>query len=134
MFEWKIFSGHTPQQLFQETLKLMEIDLWVQPKNFEDRTIFLSMYNDIDWTAKDNASICDQKSSEVSEYSAKFPRGSLDFLMSWKRNMVRDVRIQTRRGLESNSMKNDAELRGERAPSVQGNQSINKRSIEKCGN
>ena len=40
----------------------------------------MSMYNDIDRTAKNNASISDKNSSEASEYSKKFPVGHWIFL------------------------------------------------------
>ena len=48
-----------------------------------------------------------------------------------RKKTVRDARMRTLRRLESNSTQNDAELRGERAPVVQKNKSVSKRSIEK---
>ena len=36
-----------------------ENEFRIQPQDFEDRIIFLSMYNDIDWATKNNASICE---------------------------------------------------------------------------
>ena len=89
----------------------MDVALWIRQKCI----VFMSMYNDIDWTAKDNASICDQNSSEVSEYAAKFPVGHWTVLCLGSEKMIRDALIQTRRGLDSNGTKNDAELRGVRA-------------------
>ena len=52
--------------VLQEIEKL-KIELRIPPQDFEDRIIFRSMYNDIDRTAKNNASIFDNNSSEVSE-------------------------------------------------------------------
>ena len=64
VFEWKIFPGHTAAQLLQEVQKLMEDELKIHPQNFENRSTLMSMYNDIDWTMKDNRSLCVVKHHE----------------------------------------------------------------------
>ena len=71
------FSQGTQQHSFSKKAKnLMEDELQIQPQNVEDRILFMSMYNDIDWTAKDNRSLCEKHSSRVSEYARQSPMGS----------------------------------------------------------
>ena len=50
-FEWYIFPGHTTLQILQEIQHRMEV-CQTSPKEFEDRLIFRSMFNNIDWTEK----------------------------------------------------------------------------------
>ena len=45
-FEWNIFLGHT-----------------------KDRIIFMSMFNDIDWTEKENHNECFSNSEKVKNYA-----------------------------------------------------------------
>ena len=52
----------------------------IQPHDFKDRIVFMSMYNDIDWTKKDNRDTCYPNSSRVSEYAFRFPAGDRTFL------------------------------------------------------
>ena len=52
-FEWNIFPGFTSLQILQE----IQDDLQKrnsEPEKFTDRIIFMSMFNDIDWTRKGN--------------------------------------------------------------------------------
>ena len=80
VFEWEIFPGHTTTQLLEKSQNLMEDELQIQPQNVEDRILFMSMYSDIDWTAKDNRSLCEKHSSRVSEYARQSPMGRWTFL------------------------------------------------------
>ena len=57
VFEWKIFPGHTTLKLFREVQNMVEKD-HIQPEDFKDRIIFMSMYNDIVWGQKGNENIC----------------------------------------------------------------------------
>ena len=75
VLEWNIFPGPTTTQLLQEVQKLMEDGLKIHPQNFEDRIIFVSMYNDTDWSAKNNSSMSDENASRVSDNAKKFPMG-----------------------------------------------------------
>ena len=50
-FEWKIFPRITTLGLLEEIQKLMK-DLQCEPEHFNDRIIFMSMYNDIVWGEK----------------------------------------------------------------------------------
>ena len=94
----------------------MENELRIQPQDFEDRIMLMSMYNDIDWTAKNNASTYDKNSSQSLWVRQEVSRGTLDFPRSWRRRkIVRDARLQNQWRMKSNSRVNDAEFRGERA-------------------
>ena len=53
----------------------MEKELDVQPQNFEDRIIFMSMYNDTDWTRKGNQEVCVNISSRVVDFARNFHKG-----------------------------------------------------------
>ena len=64
VFEWKIFPGHT-MLLLQEHQTMMENEIKVHPRDFKGRIIFMSRYNDIDWTQKNNEDICRQNASCV---------------------------------------------------------------------
>ena len=45
--EWENFPGHTTLQLLREIQTTMEENR-IQPEQFEDRILFMPMYNDID--------------------------------------------------------------------------------------
>ena len=79
VFVWKSFPGHITKQLLQEMQNMIEIELW-RPEDFQGRSMFMSMYNDTDSTAKDTLSMCGNNLSEVSAYAAKFPVGHWTFL------------------------------------------------------
>ena len=73
-FEWKIFPGFTTLGLLEKIQDLMK-DLQCEPEQFNDRIIFMSMYNDITWGEK-----------------GKIPSRSLVFLGTWiRREMVRNL-------------------------------------------
>ena len=57
-----------------------KFELQIQPREFEDRILFISVRNNIDWTAKDNVSRCGENSSQVSDYALKFLTGHWTFL------------------------------------------------------
>ena len=50
-FEWKIFPGITALGLLEKIQKLMT-DPQCETEQFNDRIIFVSMYNDIAWREK----------------------------------------------------------------------------------
>ena len=52
----------------------------INPEQFEDRIIFMSMLNDMDWTEKGNSAQCLSKSEEVKNYATRFLRGHWSFL------------------------------------------------------
>ena len=52
----------------------------IEPDKFTDRIIFMSMFNDIDWTRKGNDGICISNSEKVKEYAKRFLQGHWEFL------------------------------------------------------
>ena len=52
----------------------------INPDQFEGRIIFVSMFNDIDWTQNGHFSECILNAREVSDYAKKFLRGHWSFL------------------------------------------------------
>ena len=52
----------------------------IEPENFEGRMIFMSMFNDIDWTSSGNSERCMSKSEHVKNYAKRFSRGHWTFL------------------------------------------------------
>ena len=80
VFGWTIFLGHTPITACPGHRKDGERrDFKIQPHDFKDRRIFMSMYNDNEWTKKDNRDTCYQNSSHVSEYAPTISCRRLDF-------------------------------------------------------
>ena len=78
-FDWNIFPGLTSLEISQKIRK----DLKVQnnePEKFEDRFIFMSMFNDIDWTRRGNPERCIPNSEQVKNYTKRFSRGLWTFL------------------------------------------------------
>ena len=74
----KISPGITTLRLLEKIQSLMR-DLQCEPEHFNDRIIFMSMYNDIAWQEKGNTERCEYNSQTVTEYG-KFPRGHWFFL------------------------------------------------------
>ena len=73
-FEWNIFPGLASLDIFQKIQKhLQKQD--IEPENFEDRIIFMSMFNDIEWTRRGNSE-CISNSEQVKNYATKFRRGT----------------------------------------------------------
>ena len=78
-FEWNIFPGIITLGLLEKIQSLMR-DLQCDSEHFNDRIIFMSMYNDIAWKEKGNKEICEYISQTVANYVRKFPRGHWSFL------------------------------------------------------
>ena len=77
VFKWKVFPGHTAKQRLQLIRKLMGNELKIQLQDFEGRAIFMSMYNDIDWTAKTEIFL--ENSSLIFDYAMKLPTRTRTF-------------------------------------------------------
>ena len=73
-FEWKIFPGFTTLGILEDIQKFMK-DLQCEPEQFNDRIIFMSMYNDIVWGEKGNTEKCECNSLTVAKYARRVPRG-----------------------------------------------------------
>ena len=64
-------------------LQKIQIDLQernIEPEDFGNRMIFMSMLNDIDWTRKGNGEICLSNSQKVKMYAKRFSQGHWTFL------------------------------------------------------
>ena len=73
----EIFPGFTSWQILQE----IQRDLArknIQPKEFKDRIVFLSMFNDIDGKKSDEN--CTSNAEKVKNYAMKFSQGHWTFL------------------------------------------------------
>ena len=99
-FEWKIFPGFTTMAILNEIQEMMG-QLQREQENFTGRIIFMSMFKDIVWDAKGNDELC------VHTSKTRFPRGHWSFLgPGSEKEVVRNLRMQTRWILESNCGEN----------------------------
>ena len=78
-FEWKKFPGIITFGLLEKIQDLMR-DLQCEPEHFNDRIIFMSMYNDTAWRARGIKERCEYNSQTVANYARRFPRGHWSFL------------------------------------------------------
>ena len=78
-FEWKIFPGARASDILHK----IQADLQgksVTPEKFSDRTIFMSMFNDIELERKDNEDSCALTTRKIKEYASNFNGGHWAFL------------------------------------------------------
>ena len=61
---------HTTVELLKE-IQINMATRGIKPEQFEDRIIFLSMFNDIDWTVKEDSNECFSNSLKVRDYATK---------------------------------------------------------------
>ena len=54
--------------------------LQCEPENFTGRSIFISMFDDIEWGEKGNDEVCVNNSKTIKEYAERFPCGQWSFL------------------------------------------------------
>ena len=66
-FGWKIFPVFTTLDILDEIQKIME-DIQCEPEQFNDRFMFMSMYNDVVWGEKGNTEKCFQKDVEETDF------------------------------------------------------------------
>ena len=65
-----------------EILRQIQKDLsarQIHPEQFEGMILFMSVFNDIDWTRNGNSFECISKSKEVRDYAKRFRRGHWSF-------------------------------------------------------
>ena len=77
-FECDIVQGFSSSQILQEIQqdpKRKSIEL----EEFTDRIIFMSMFNDIDWTKRGNDENCISNAEKVRSYAKKFLQGHWTF-------------------------------------------------------
>ena len=87
-FEWRIFPGFTTCCLLEQIQEFMK-ERRCDPEQSEGRIIFMSMFNDFVWRAKENAEKCKGNSREVANYAlSQISARSLVILGTWirKRN------------------------------------------------
>ena len=58
----------------------------IQPEQFEDRIISVSIYNDNDWTKDGNKQLCVSKCLEVKAYARRFLEAHSSFLGTEKKD------------------------------------------------
>ena len=75
-FKWNIFPGRTSLEKIQKDLQSQN----GEPQHCEERIIFMSMFNDIDWTKRRNSEKCLSNSEQVKNYAKRFSRGHWTFL------------------------------------------------------
>ena len=78
-FEWKNLSGFTTFGILDEVQKMIS-ELKCEPEQLKGRIIFMSMYNDIDWTTRGNKGNCIANALRVIEYVRRFTQGHWSFL------------------------------------------------------
>ena len=78
-FEWNIFPEHTTVEIMREIKTKMTVRK-TRLEEFEDRIIFMSMFNDIDWIENGIYKECFSNSEMMQDYARKFPFGHWSFL------------------------------------------------------
>ena len=78
-FQWNIFPGFSSLQSLQEIQQDLKRKS-IEPEEFKDRIIFMSMFNDIDWTKKGNDEICISNAEKVKNYAMRFLQAHWTFL------------------------------------------------------
>ena len=86
-FEWKNFPGVPTLSMNQEIQKVLK-ETNVQPENFKDQIIFMSMFNDILWKSHDQN--CFSNAEKVKSSAKKFLPG---YWSSWVQGRKRDVMV-----------------------------------------
>ena len=109
-FEWTIFPGITALGLLEMIQKLMT-DLQCEPEHFNDKIIFMSMYNDIAWWCKRKYRTIRIQFTDSCVLRSQIPSRPLVFLEVWIRKaVVRNPHWQTWRILGPNCREHDVEF------------------------
>ena len=82
-FEWNIFPGLTSLEIFQKIQKDLKGQN-IEPEKFEDRTIFMLMFNDIDWTKMGNSKRCIPNSEQVKKFTRRDSREDTGHSLAWE--------------------------------------------------
>ena len=78
-FEWNFFQGLASLVIHQRIQKYLQ-DQNIEPQAFGDRSIFMSMFNDIEWTRRGNADQCISNSEQTKNNAKRFSQGHWTFL------------------------------------------------------
>ena len=62
-------------------IQKMMIESECEPEQFKGRNIFMSMYNDIDWTKRGHKENCIANALRVTEYARRVTQGRWSFLV-----------------------------------------------------
>ena len=76
-FEWKNVPGFSSLSILQEIQKDLARKN-IQPEEFKDRIIFMSMFSDIEWKTPDDN--CISNAEKVKNYAMRFSQGHGTFL------------------------------------------------------
>ena len=87
-FEWNILQGYFRHCRFFRQIQNDLRERNIEPEKFKDRSIFMSMFNDIDWTRKGNDGICISNSEKSQGIREKIRARTLDGFRSWRREAV----------------------------------------------
>ena len=93
-FEWKNSTGFTTVEILDEIQKMMTKSK-CEPEQFKGKIIFMSMYNDIDWTKRGNKENCLAKALKNAEYASKIPARTLVGSRVWIREEWRGTHLTT---------------------------------------
>ena len=74
-----MFPKFTTLAILSEIQQMMR-KVQCEPENFTGKMIFMSMFNDIVWDAKENNESCVNNSRTIREYAEGFLRGHWSFL------------------------------------------------------
>ena len=77
-FEWNIFPGPASLEILRKFLEELQEQNF-KPENFEDRIIFMSIFNDIDWTRRGNSENFSNV-EHVKNFAKKITQGHWTFL------------------------------------------------------
>ena len=82
-FEWNLFPGITSIEILRKIQEDLEARIInprnINPEQFEGTVLFMSMFDDIDWTQNGNSLDSTSNSEEVREYAQRFQRGHRSF-------------------------------------------------------
>ena len=70
-FEWNIFPGFTTLQLCYKVQEFMS-KMSIQPEDFTELIIFMSMFNSTSWGSHENTQECESSAQLVSIYAKRF--------------------------------------------------------------
>ena len=84
-FEWNIFPRLTSLEMLQKVQEDLR-SRRLEPEDFQDRVIFMSMFNDIDRTMRGNSEKCISNSEQIKNYAGRFPQDHWTFLAMIRRN------------------------------------------------
>ena len=77
-FEWNIFQGRASSEMLQKVQEYLQ-SRRLEPAGFRDRLIFMTMFNDIDWTKEGNSEMCISNSINIKNFAERISQGHWTF-------------------------------------------------------